>query len=167
MKRKTKVGAFILKSQAEGPEKLLLFTHPDFPDAPIQIPGGTVEAKEDVETALRREIEEETGLRELRIRRKIGISEVPSTLDKDEVLVRHCYVLEAPDQVASEWIHTVEGDGLDKGVRFRFSWHEIDKDFALSGDLGFFLNPEHLPELYERGPTHELPSTPGASALRR
>lgn len=160
MKRKTKVGAFILSPQPDGPERLLLFTHPDFPKAPIQIPGGTVEDEEDIEAALHREIEEETGLRELRIRRKIGVSEVPSILNEDELLVRHCYALDAPKKIKKEWIHRVKGDGLDKGIRFQFSWHEIDQDFTLSGDLGFFLNPESLPELYKNQPNQAAHTTP-------
>ncbi|MBK1876209.1 NUDIX domain-containing protein [Pelagicoccus mobilis] len=149
MKRKFKVGAFILQPQRERPDMLLLFTHPDHPQAPIQIPGGSVEEGEDFEIALHREVLEETGLANLKIKRKLGISEVPSVVNSNEILVRHCYVLESPKKVRSEWIHTVQGEGLDQGIRFQFSWQEISTDFTLTGDLGHFLSPEHIPELYK------------------
>lgn len=151
MKRKTKVGAFILRPQPQGSNHLLLFTHPDHPEAPIQIPGGSVEEGEDIEAALYREIKEETGMIGLKIKRKIGVSEMPSILNKNEILERHCYLLEAPPQVKDEWIHTVEGDGLDSGIRFQFSWYKINTNFTLTGDLGYFMSPEHIPELYKNG----------------
>ena len=87
MKTTLKVGAFILRPQPEGAERLLRFTHPDFPEAPIQIPGGTVEKGEAVESALHREIEEETGLANLRVRRKLGVSRSPSVTNEREVIV--------------------------------------------------------------------------------
>ena len=72
-----KVGAFILRDNCRVPPELLLFTQPDSNDAPIQIPGGTVEPDEPIETALWREVAEETGLTDLRMVRKVGVSEFP------------------------------------------------------------------------------------------
>lgn len=148
MRRVLKVGAFIVRPARDGGHHLLLFTHPDFPEAPIQIPGGTVEAGEAVEAALDREILEETGLTGLSVLRKLGVSEVPSIANESEVLVRHCYLLEAPPDVTESWIHVVAGNGLDEGLRFAFGWHRIEPGFTLTGDLGYFLSPEHLPEIY-------------------
>lgn len=146
MKRKLKVGAFIVRPSEAGRHELLLFTHPDFPEAPIQIPGGSVEDGEEIELALHREIAEETGLEGLVIVRKLGVSEMP--VDGHGRLARHCYLLAAPKSVADEWIHIVHGSGEDKNLRFAFSWHRIEPGFTLSGDLGYFLTPEHVPELY-------------------
>lgn len=148
MKRKLKVGAFIIRPAEEGRHHLLLFTHPDFPEAPIQIPGGSVENGEEIEAALYREIAEETGLEELPVVRKLGVSEVPSIVNGDGLLVRHCYLLAAPRDVEGEWIHVVRGSGEDRDLRFAFAWHRIEPDFTLAGDLGYFLSPEYLPELY-------------------
>jgi ADP-ribose pyrophosphatase YjhB (NUDIX family) len=146
MKRKLKVGAFIIRPSSEGRHDLLLFTHPDFPDAAIQMPGGSVENGEEIEAALHREIAEETGLDGLIIVRKLGVSEVP--VRDHGILIRHCYLLAAPQGVADEWIHVVQGSGEDKELRFAFAWHRIQPGFTLTGDLGYFLNPEFLPELY-------------------
>ena len=53
-----KVTAFIIR-ESNGIKELLVFKHPT---AGIQIPAGTVEKDEDIETAVRREAHEETGL---------------------------------------------------------------------------------------------------------
>lgn len=148
MKRVLKVGAFVLRTGRNGACDLLLFNHPDHPDAPIQIPGGTVEEDESVEQALFREIAEETGLTNLTVERKLGVSEVPFVQNKPEILVRHCFLLRAPDDAPDSWIHTVKGAGLDEGLRFQFRWYRIEPEFTLSGDLGYFLSPEYIPELW-------------------
>ena len=53
-----KVTAFIVRER-DGVKELLVFKHPT---AGIQIPAGTVEKDEDIETAVKRETYEETGL---------------------------------------------------------------------------------------------------------
>jgi 8-oxo-dGTP pyrophosphatase MutT (NUDIX family) len=55
--RKTKVVIY-----ATWGDRLLVFRQPDFPDAGIQVPGGTVEDGERIEEAAAREFKEETGL---------------------------------------------------------------------------------------------------------
>ena len=47
---------------AMGPRGLLVFREPDFPDVPLQVPGGTVEDGETFEAGACREFAEETGL---------------------------------------------------------------------------------------------------------
>jgi 8-oxo-dGTP pyrophosphatase MutT (NUDIX family) len=64
-----KVAAFILRG--EGAEReLLLFRHPT---AGIQLPAGTVEPGETVEAAVLREVQEETGLAQVEIVRKLAV----------------------------------------------------------------------------------------------
>ena len=46
--------------------RLLLFTHPESPEAGIQVPAGTIEPGESPQDAVMREAKEETGLTELR-----------------------------------------------------------------------------------------------------
>lgn len=66
-----KVTAFITRPGQNGRE-LLVFQHPN---AGIQLPAGTVEPGEDVETAVLREAFEETGLKQLTIARQLAIIE--------------------------------------------------------------------------------------------
>ena len=59
-----KVYAYILQEKGFN-WKLLVFKHMDFPEAGVQVPGGTVEPGEEMLVAATREAEEETGLRHL------------------------------------------------------------------------------------------------------
>ena len=66
-----KVTAFIVRER-DGIKELLVFKHPT---AGIQIPAGTVEAGEDIETAVKREAYEETGLQLVEIENYLGYIE--------------------------------------------------------------------------------------------
>ena len=66
-----KVTAFIVRERDDVKE-LLVFKHPT---AGVQIPAGTVEAGEDVETAVKREVYEETGLQFVEIESYLGCFE--------------------------------------------------------------------------------------------
>ena len=66
-----KVTAFILREK-DGVKELLVFKHPT---AGVQIPAGTVEAGEDIETAVKREVYEETGLQFVEIENYLGCFE--------------------------------------------------------------------------------------------
>ncbi|MDE0017207.1 MAG: NUDIX domain-containing protein [Candidatus Poribacteria bacterium] len=66
-----KVTAFIVRER-NGVKELLVFKHPT---AGIQIPAGTVEKDEDIETAVRREVCEETGLQLVEIENYLGCFE--------------------------------------------------------------------------------------------
>ena len=66
-----KVTAFIIRER-DGVKELLVFKHPT---AGVQIPAGTVEKGEDIETAVKREVFEETGLRLVEIERYLGCIE--------------------------------------------------------------------------------------------
>lgn len=66
-----KVTAFIVRERA-GVKELLVFKHPT---AGVQIPAGTVEEGEDIETAVKRETYEETGLRFVEIENYLGCFE--------------------------------------------------------------------------------------------
>ena len=66
-----KVTAFITRER-NGVKELLVFKHPT---AGIQIPAGTVEKGEDIETAVKREVYEETGLQLVEIEVYLGCFE--------------------------------------------------------------------------------------------
>ena len=56
-------------------DKLLVFSHPRYPEAGIQVPAGTVEEGEPLEEAVLREAREETGLKGLRTQSYLGVRE--------------------------------------------------------------------------------------------
>ena len=66
-----KVTAFVIRER-NGVKELLVFKHPT---TGTQIPAGTVEKGEDIETAVKREVFEETGLRLVEIERYLGCIE--------------------------------------------------------------------------------------------
>lgn len=64
-----KVTAFILRPAKGRKIEILIFRHPN---AGLQLPAGTVEPGEAPETAVLREVEEESGLTEIRLVKKLG-----------------------------------------------------------------------------------------------
>ena len=66
-----KVVAFVTRKR-NGVKELLLFRHPR---AGVQIPAGTVEDGESLKTALKREVYEETGLRNVKIEKSLSCVE--------------------------------------------------------------------------------------------
>jgi 8-oxo-dGTP pyrophosphatase MutT (NUDIX family) len=68
-----KVYAYILDNFADG-DYLLVFEHVDFPEAGIQMPGGSVEPGETFTEAAIREAREETGISNLILAEKLGVS---------------------------------------------------------------------------------------------
>lgn len=57
-----KVGAYIIRENSKDHNQLLIFAHKNHPEAPVQIPGGTIKPGETPREAVIREVREETGL---------------------------------------------------------------------------------------------------------
>ncbi len=149
MKSHLKVYAYITL-----PGRLLVFRHTHFPEAGIQVPGGTVETGEMLESAVLREAQEETGLQDLRIAEYLGEQELDARpWGKDELHLRHFYHLEPGPEtfpggiVPERWLH-VEMTPSDGGpaIEFEFYWAWRDPEpphhyqVDLIGELGVKLS---------------------------
>lgn len=136
---KHKVYAYITHS-----DRRLIFSHPDFPEAGLQVPGGTMEAGEDPADAVMREAFEETGLRNLRLGTFLG--QYDDTLTASgEIQRRRFYHLICDETPPERWQHFEmnPSDGSPAPIRFEFFWVPV-------ADGASLLEPwliQMLPEL--------------------
>ncbi|MGJ3237082.1 MAG: NUDIX hydrolase [Anaerolineae bacterium] len=99
MIKKRKVYAYIVQDG-----DIVLFEHPDYPQAGIQVPGGTVEHNETIEDAVLREACEETGLDGLKLAHYLGRQDRDMRdYDKDEYHHRHFFYLTCTAQIPKRW----------------------------------------------------------------
>lgn len=117
---KHKVFAYITHGR-----RLLVFRHPESPEAGIQVPAGTVQPGEDLEAAVLREATEETGRTDLVLVRFLG-EEVRDRSDvgRDEIHHRHFYHLRCTGDPPATWRHweTDPSDGSPGPIPFDFFW---------------------------------------------
>ncbi len=105
--------------------RLLLFTHPQSPEAGIQVPAGTVESGETPDSAVMREAFEETGLSDLELTGFLGEqTRDMSDYGLDEMHHRYYYHLRCLGSPPEVWRH-YEGDasaGSSHPIPFDFFW---------------------------------------------
>jgi len=100
MLAKKKVYAYITY---EG--RLLLFSHVDFPEAGLQVPGGSVECGENVYRAVMLEAREETGLSGMRLIQKLGsVNRDMRAFSMDEIHERRYFHLILDSFPGETWI---------------------------------------------------------------
>ncbi|PKN86832.1 MAG: hypothetical protein CVU46_06455 [Chloroflexi bacterium HGW-Chloroflexi-8] len=104
-----KVSAFILRPGSSGSEILVL----EHPYAGLQIPAGTVEAGESSDAAVLREIQEETGLRNIEIVQKIGEDQTFTEAD-EAILTQTMRCFSWPAQTAQR-----TGPLFTRGIRMK------------------------------------------------
>jgi prevent-host-death family protein len=140
-----KVVAYITQVGAKGHAPLLLvFSHPFHPEAGIQVPAGTIKDGESPEVAVIREVREETGLSELKIRSFLGMREYDlSPYGRDEVQRRHFFHLEFHGETPAIWRH-YENDPSEGGpgpIEFEFFWVRFPGEVPeLAGGQGELLS---------------------------
>jgi 8-oxo-dGTP pyrophosphatase MutT (NUDIX family) len=85
--------------------RLLVFRQPEFPDAGIQVPGGSVEVGEELEAAALREAREETGLSGLVVQSYLGTAAYELKVDVGDPHLRHFFHLAYAGPVRAWWEH--------------------------------------------------------------
>jgi 8-oxo-dGTP diphosphatase len=127
-------------------DRLLVFRQPDFPDAGIQIPGGSMDPDELPAAAALREAFEETGLSELTMSSYLGRVEHDLTrYGQVGWLHRHYFHLTIDGDVPETWQHRelFPSEGEHESVLFEFFWVELpDAVPPMIGD-----RDEMIPEL--------------------
>lgn len=106
---------------------LLVFDEPDFPYVRLQVPGGTVEPGEPMETAALREFEEETGLVPGKPLAPLGTVDYRFVSNGIEHTHRRSYFhVELADDLPAEWHHHEQTpfDGSPP-ILFRFFWMPV------------------------------------------
>lgn len=155
-----KAGAFVIRrkidisagSGTRTAAELLLFSHVDFPEVPLQVPGGGIDPVEEPHAAAIRELREESGLQNLPLMRSLGVSKVPSLASPGEILHRHAYLFNG-NELPDRWMHIVTGNGKDHDLRFEYGWYRASEAVELADDFAFFLNADVIPELYAEAVT--------------
>lgn len=135
---KHKVLAYITQG-----DRLLVFSHPQSPEAGIQVPAGTVKDGEDLDAAVMREACEETGLAELRLVRLLGdeIRDL-SSFGIPQIVHRHFYHLRCEGTPPETWRHYERdpSEGPYEPIPFDFFWVKLpDEVPPLAGKQDRFL----------------------------
>ena len=122
-------------------ERLLVFSHPDSPEAGIQVPAGTMHEGEDPDEEVMREAFEETGLTELRAGAFLG--HTVHVFPEDGIAHRrHFYHLVCDERPPERWRHDEldPSDGSPAPITFEFTWVPLPNGVPeLIGDLDEML----------------------------
>ncbi|MCO0598030.1 NUDIX domain-containing protein [Peribacillus butanolivorans] len=120
----------------EDKPQVLVFQH-SIPEAGIQIPKGTVKPEENTYNAVIREIEEETGLKNVDVEALLAQDYWES--DDGTIHQRFFYKINVSD-VPNEWNYQPTGGGDEEGLTFRFFWISSQEDVVLVRGHGDYLN---------------------------
>jgi 8-oxo-dGTP pyrophosphatase MutT (NUDIX family) len=108
--------------------RLLLFTHPESPEAGIQVPAGAMNPGENPRDAALREAYEETGLPFLRVERFLGRHVLDARpLGREEYNDRWFFHIVCESETPETWTHgeTDASDGTPGFIPFDFFWADL------------------------------------------
>ena len=122
---------------------LLVFAHPNSPEAGIQVPGGTLEEGETPEAGVLREAREETGRDDLEVVRFLGsATRNMNDVGRDEIQERFFFHLRCTGDPPDRWRHGEfsPSEGEEAVIPFDFFWAPLpDGVPELSTDMGQML----------------------------
>lgn len=108
---------------------LLVFSHPHFPEAGIQVPAGSVEPGETLQAAVLREAYEETGLVLLKLVGYLGSSTYDmSPWGGHPSQQRHFFHLEMQGEPAKVWQHYETSGGKRDPILFELFWAALPNE---------------------------------------
>lgn len=145
MKRVQKVVAYITCGN-----KLLAFTHRDFPDVGVQVVAGTVDNPDDLASEALREAEEETGLTGFRVKAYLGTQDFDASIFRPEIHERHFFHLEIDPPQKDSWRHFENHPtGGGDPIAYDFFWVDPAKAglFADQGVMLHKISPPKTPAL--------------------
>ena len=123
--------------------RVLVFAHPNAPEAGIQVPGGTLEDGESPEAGVLREAIEESGRTDLEIVRFLGkVVRDMADVGRDEVHERFFFHLRCTGEPPERWRHgeLTPSDGDSEPIPFDFFWAPLpDGVPKLSSGMGQML----------------------------
>lgn len=125
-----KVLAYIIPNR-EGRWQLLVNVHRDFPEAGVQVPAGTWEDHERADEALLRQIQEETGLGNVRLVTKLAqYTHYPE--HRPEVRERHVFLAKVDGPAPDRWKYMERFTGGSPVILTHY-WVDLCEDLALAG----------------------------------
>ncbi|MEO1655287.1 MAG: NUDIX domain-containing protein [Bacteroidota bacterium] len=134
---KKKVLAYITR-QSKSSTELLIFSHRDYPEAGLQVPGGSLEAGESLEEGLIREVKEESGLSQFKAIQYLGESQY-TAIEKEEIHLRHFFQLHFEGNGPDAFTHLVRAGEEDKGLVFQYYWVDLEPAPPLAADQDCLL----------------------------
>jgi 8-oxo-dGTP diphosphatase len=106
--------------------RLLVFSHPNFPEAGTQVPAGTVEQDEKLQNAVLREAYEETGLVGLKLIGYLGSCTYDmSPWGGHSAQQRHFFHLEIDRETPDLWQYHETSGGKQEPILFELFWVQL------------------------------------------
>jgi ADP-ribose pyrophosphatase YjhB (NUDIX family) len=117
-----RVVAFVTQER-QGRTELLVFDY----EGMTELPGGRIDAHESLEEGIVREVEEETGLADLRIIEELADAGEFVRLYGRGAHETHVFHLVTHGKTPEEWDHHVTGTGMDAGLIYACRWVPLEQ----------------------------------------